>query len=107
MIDSGLPLMANLALAAIQDEAPGYFRLTWQGSKVPRGAAVGGALIGWTQNGQVLGKGGEMLGTYERIEEWSGPERDGHEMRVYADSQVFSPDGEPCEFVRPGAEVSK
>ena len=54
---------------------------------MPRGAVVAGHVIAWTQNGQVLGLNAEDrgvdIGTYERIVENGGPERDEQLMVIF------------------------
>lgn len=95
---SGLPAVALNLLGKIAEEAGGGYRLRWRGSKIPRGATVGGVSIGWTQNGIVTGTGGERLGTYERVVEWGGPGRDEHEIMIYAKDLVVGVDGQPCRY---------
>lgn len=58
------------------------FELTWNGSKIPRGAVVAGHAIGWTQHGRVLTDAGRDIGTYERVVEYGGPARDEQRMIV-------------------------
>lgn len=60
------------------------FLVEWQGSKIPRGAAIDGIAIAWTQNGMVTGAGGEQLGTYERLVEFGGPSGREHKMLIFA-----------------------
>lgn len=59
------------------------FELSWKGKKIPRGAIIMGKEIGWTQNGLVTSMDGEMIGTYERLEEFGGADRDQQRMMVY------------------------
>ena len=56
--------------------------LKWKGSKVPRGHCVNGIEIGWTQHGIVTGVNRENLGTYTRLQEFGGPDRDEHVMLI-------------------------
>ena len=72
-------------LTATRKEQRVVFELTWDGSKIPRGAEILGEKIGWTQNGVVSSENGEIIGTYERIEEWTGSNGDHHKMHVYID----------------------
>lgn len=74
--------MAGAALSATAQAAKQAFRLEWEGHKVPRGAIVGGHIISWTQNGQVIA-GGEMVGTYERTIEFGGEGGNRQEMLIY------------------------
>lgn len=60
----------------------GRIRLTWKGTKIPRGAAVGGREVSSTQHGRVLDAAGKHLGTYERKQEWAGAGKDEHEMVI-------------------------
>lgn len=72
------------------------FLLSWEGTKIPRGAQVFGHTIVWTQHGQVTAKlaGSESkvedIGTYDRLEEWGGPDRRSHKMLVYV-SPAYHP----------------
>ncbi len=59
------------------------FRISWKGIKVPRGARFGGGTITFAQHGQLRGANGETLGTYRRIREFSGKNRDEHEMEAW------------------------
>lgn len=59
-----------------------YF-LSWTGNKIPRGADVGGFKIGWTQNGQVLSEDGEMIGVYDRTQEWGGESGKEQQMFIF------------------------
>jgi hypothetical protein len=55
----------EIAIALIQRGANGrkrHYLLSWEGTKVPRSATVGGVPIGWTQHGIVAGVNGACLG---------------------------------------------
>lgn len=60
------------------------FRICWTGSKIPRGARFGGGTIAWAQHGRLIGANGETLGTYRRVREFSGKNRDEHEMEAWS-----------------------
>ena len=60
------------------------FLVEWSGSKIPRGAAIDGVAIAWTQNGMVTGAGGVDLGTYERLVEFGGASGREHKMLIFA-----------------------
>ncbi len=72
------------------------FELTWEGNKIPRGAEILGKKITWTQHDMVTAEGGEMIGTYERIEEFGGSTGKSQKMHVYVTSpKLLDADGEP------------
>lgn len=73
--------------------------LRWVGSKIPRGATIGGVEVGWAQHGRIVGKGGEELGFYKRMQEWGGPAANQHAMLVTTrdDVAVIAPDGSVCK----------
>ncbi len=79
----------NSIKRASRAEGGRVFFLAWEGSKIPRGAQILGHTVVWTQNGQVnaelAGKPGQYdyIGTYDRLEEWSGPKGKSHTMLVY------------------------
>ncbi len=56
------------------------FLLTWEGSKIPRGAEILGKTIAWTQHGIVRDSNGGTIGAYERLEEFGG--KSGKEQRM-------------------------
>lgn len=71
-------------------EACNYvFLLKWRGSKVPRGAVIGGHKIIWTQHGKIMtgeeGKpwSGKHIGYYQRLIEFGGKDQDEHLMLAY------------------------
>lgn len=70
-------------LADIKDSAELIFLLTWEGNKVPRGAKVFDFEIAGTQHGQVLSSTGEDIGSYDRIEQFAGPDHNQQKMIVY------------------------
>ncbi len=80
------PLTAESIIDAMaeHDIAKGAEPITlkWKGSKVPRGHSVNGIQIGWTQHGLVTGVDGQNLGTYTRLQEFGGPDRDEHVMLI-------------------------
>jgi len=71
-------------LARLKDGDTDAFFLSWEGNKIPRGAKINGREIGWTQNGQVVSAGGEMIGTYDRLVEFGGEKGKDQRMIVYA-----------------------
>lgn len=93
--------LAELAVTSImrasRAEGGRVFLLMWEGTKIPRGAQVLGHTLVWTQNGQVhaeiAGKPGEPdhIGTYDRLEEWGGPERKSHKVLVYVSPRFHPP----------------
>jgi hypothetical protein len=76
-----------------------HFLLTWEGSKIPRGATVDGVQIGWTQHGLVTGAGGEQLGEYERITEFGGATGNTQVMLIGTNGKSITPP--------PGGKVEK
>lgn len=74
------------------------FELTWEGNKVPRGAEIFGKKIAWTQHGRVITEDGEDIGSYERIEEFGGPNKKSQKMHVYVTSpKLLGVDGESVQ----------
>ncbi len=67
---------------SLLDTYPLWYLLKWQGSKIPRGATIGGVEIGWTQHGMITGSNGMGLGYYSRLLEWGGENGDSHAMVV-------------------------
>ncbi len=59
------------------------YRITWKGSKIPRGAEIGGGTVAWAQHGRLLDEDGTMLATYRRDETFVGPGRDEHVMTAW------------------------
>ncbi len=56
--------------------------LKWKGSRVPRGELVYGVVIGYAANGILQDETGHQFASYTRSLEFSGPEKDEHEMMV-------------------------
>ena len=59
------------------------FLLTWEGSKIPRGAHVLDHEIGLTRYGRVLTTSGKTTGTYDRLVEFGGAVRKQQKMLIY------------------------
>lgn len=70
-------------LGAMKTRAERVYLVHWEGSKVPQGIVVGGKEVAWTQNGVVKARGGEMIGTYERIIEEGGKYGDEQFMAIF------------------------
>ncbi len=70
-------------LASLQKGADKVFVLDWKGNKVPRGVKLEEGEVGWTQNGVVTSVTGEMMGTYDRMVEFGGEDRNDQRMIVY------------------------
>jgi hypothetical protein len=58
------------------------FHLKWKGGKVPEGAVVDEKRIVYTRDGNVTGER-TSIGTYERLVEFGGENRDEHQMLVF------------------------
>lgn len=73
-------------LQAMTNRAGRKFLVLWNGSKVPHGVKVLGYEIVWTQHGMVNAKdrNGQttMIGTYQRVLEWGGPNKDKHVLVI-------------------------
>ena len=82
-VDHGLIPEVRQLVGAIKERSCRRFDLIWTGSKVPRGVELPTGTIAWTQHGIVRSDDGEQIGTYDRIEEWGGPDGDQHRMIVY------------------------
>lgn len=54
-----------------------------------------GEPIGWTQHGIVSTDQRHMAGYYTRVEEWSGPNNDEHEMLISTDGSLEIPSNRP------------
>jgi len=67
------------------------FKMTWEGTKIPRGATINGIEIGWTQHGNVTGVGGEQLGQYERATEFGGATGEQHVMIISTNYANITP----------------
>jgi len=96
--DNGIPdaakaLIKTLSLATEQQRV----RIRWSGTKVPRGASVGGVPIAWSQNGMLSGPNGEQLGFYTRGVEFGGVSGQEHEMTLSVKAQVEFPGAMACE----------
>ena len=83
----------NELLAGFQKRSKRVFELSWKGSKIPGGAVILGKEVGWTQNGMVTSVDGEMIGTYERLEEFGGAEGNDQRIRVYVTERGEGHDG--------------
>jgi len=81
--DAKLNETANELIARWRERAKKVFHLKWEGNKIPRGAVIEGTEIGWTQNGQVTGVGGEMIGMYDRLVEFGGASGNEQQMLVF------------------------
>ncbi len=64
--------------------------LTWEGNKIPRGAEINSQQIAWTQNGIVTSIEGEMIGQYERLQEFEGENRKTQQMLVFTEPPTDS-----------------
>jgi hypothetical protein len=86
------PLAAAQSLMGkLAEAADHHFLLTWEGSKIPRGASIDSTPIGWTQNGMVTGTNGQQLGYYERLEEFGGPSGNRQSMLVSTNGATLTP----------------
>jgi len=79
-----IEVAAEDLLVILQERAKHTFLLVWKGGKIPRGAIILGKAIAWTQNGTVQDTGGEIIGTYARLAEFGGPEKNIQVMVVWA-----------------------
>jgi len=70
--DSKVELAINYIQGVSRDQATQVFLLSWEGNKIPRGIVINDSIIDYTQNGIVSSAEGEMMGTYDRIEEFGG-----------------------------------
>jgi hypothetical protein len=99
-----LKKLAEDMIGKLSDEANNHFLLTWEGSKVPRGAAIGGTDVGWTQHGIITGIDGSSLGYYDRISEFGGPEGRTQAMLIGTDREGVTPPpgGQVMRVPKPG-----
>jgi hypothetical protein len=81
--DAKLNETTNRMLSGMRQRAKKIFHLKWEGNKIPRGAVIEGVEIAWTQNGQVTGVGGKMIGTYDRLVEFGGTSCNEQQMLVF------------------------
>ena len=90
---------AQRVLAAAKAQAAKTYRITWIGSKIPRGATFNGVAIDWTQNDQVHA-GGRVVATYTRVRVGGyHVEGDPHIMDIHTaeGATIITPDGTPAE----------
>jgi hypothetical protein len=81
---------------------PKAWVMSWEGSKIPRGAKVGNIPIAWTQNSVVVDAEGTRLGHYERVEPGAF-EKHNQGMIICTGEDVDSvtaPDGTECPLVK-------
>lgn len=72
-------------VAALLDANSGLpFRVTWKGSKVPRGGVFCDHVIAGMQHGRILDKNGAMIGTYTRKHTFAGDDGDEHEVEAWS-----------------------
>jgi len=83
--DAKLDQIVNTLLNPIKKAIKGAYLLEWEGGKIPRGAVVGDKTLAWTQNGFAHGEDGRMVGTYDRIVEFGGANKQKQIMVVYLD----------------------
>jgi len=83
--------VAREVIAKLRHKSDNYFILTWDGSKIPRGAKVDNVEISWTQNGMVTGKGGEQLGYYDRLVEFGQPGGNRQVMLIGTSAKTITP----------------
>jgi len=97
-----IPTAAKTLLTALRAMKKNSFRLTWKGSKIPRGAKINGSRITWTQHGCVYSESGEgeVMGYYTRTKEWAGEDKDEHEMIISTDHTVEAGPDQTVEIVR-------
>ena len=92
--------MENVARQLVKEisaQAPKRVVMKWKGSKVSRGATIGGIEIAWTQHGRILGNDHRELGHYQRAVEFGGTNGDEHEIVCAVDDvEVIAPDGTIC-----------
>ena len=75
--------LVNTLLSRMKKSSSHAYILRWEGNKVPRGAVVGSETLSWTQNGCAHNETGEIIGTYERVTEFSGDSGKEQVMIVY------------------------
>jgi len=76
------------------------YSMQWLGTKIPRGATIGGIAVGCAQHGRITGVKGEELGYYVRTKEYDGPDQDEHAMLVSTTGavEVIAPNGSVCNL---------
>lgn len=82
IVDQGLISQVRDLVDAEKQARSGKLLLSWEGSKVPRGVTIQGKTIAWTQHGIVRAEGGGIIGYYDRVEQWAGPEGNRHKMII-------------------------
>lgn len=85
-----LAIAQNL-IRQMASKSENFFLLTYEGTKIPRGAAIDNVEIGWTQNGMITGVGGQHLGYYERIVEFGPPSGNQHIMLISTNGKTLTP----------------
>jgi len=106
MTDDGMK-RADYLKGLLEGGQENRFRLTWEGSKIPRGGAVDGVEIAWTQHGMITGVNRENLGYYTREEEFGGESGKRHVMVISTrGSEVTPPDCGSVEKL-PSKEIKR
>ena len=80
----------NSMLNQLKDMADRFFVISWEGSRVPRGAMIDEHEIAWTQNGRVLNSQGKAIGYYDRIIDCGSETGTKQQMLVYYSSKLAS-----------------
>ena len=76
----------NALLLARRERATSGFLVEWKyPTRVPKGIILGKHVVRWTQHGLVKGGDGSYVGTYERIRDLDGPDRDENLMAIFLD----------------------
>ena len=96
---NGLPPQATEIINAIRQGSKHDCIMRGKGSKIPRGATIDGIEVVWAQHGIISGPNGQQLGSYDRMEEFSGENKDRHALLVttLTPVEVIAPDGTVCQ----------
>ena len=65
------------------------FILDWEGGRVPCGVKILDVEIGMTQHGLVTNPDGDMIGTYDRLIDSRGTDKNKHRMLIYLDASAI------------------
>lgn len=75
--------VVNSLIAQLRQQGGTRYLLTWTGGRIPRGAQIEGHTIAWTRHGIVRNVQGEMIGTYDRLNDGGGESGKERAMIIY------------------------
>ena len=101
LVDKKIDAIFNELLGSLQSTKKNRFIMEWRGSKIPRGAKLGGQNIAWIQHGYIYGeypdgRHGDELGFYNRLAEFA--DGDFHKIEIFTDQdECIDPSGKKLD----------